>query len=125
MGSFGGEGGELLLVADMVDHLYRRMRKIPKMMMKENRCKEEVSYSSNMFSTNVEVFSQSVCVYIYIETSLPPPQISLSKDMYRCVCELWYGLWRRLKKLELQITPPLKYQHVDIYSINKKKNYFH
>ena len=78
MGSFGGEGGELLLVADMVDHLYRRMRKIPKMMMKENRCKEEVSYSSNMFSTNVEVFSQSVCVYIYIETLLPPPQISLS-----------------------------------------------
>ena len=63
MGSFGGEGGELLLVADMVDHLYRRTRKIPKMMMKENRCKEEVSFSSTMF-TNIEVFRWSLCVYI-------------------------------------------------------------
>ena len=57
MGSFGGEGGELLLVADMVDHLYRTMRKIPKMMMKENRWKKEVSFSSNMFSTNVPTAS--------------------------------------------------------------------
>ena len=29
---------------------------------------------------------------IHIETLLSPPQISLSKDLYRCVCELQVDL---------------------------------